>query len=543
VNQAFSAIKVILDEKKTLLVLEGALLNINEALKEVLINTEEDSGPCEGKITISDGLNPVQTFKFEEMTDHIKKNQYPMVNSVFIADRNYSVQKQVEETPIIAGEHFSIDFHKDTFIDLNGRPLKYSLEMPGEHIEVPSWLSLRELSLMGTPPEDFWPYKKNICIKASNEYKSVTVEITLNVRLSYFTVVKRVLYFLGYVFTSYKFWQHSDKIYNVLCKKRYRHVKVFKVRCSGKEIALIMDPIILINDEIRRISRALIMSLAKEESYLLNQNNDGSLNKGKLIEKIIQYSSYHNKYQGLKSFNKDLVHQLILNEMTLRRIGNEKKTLEIFEEIKSKWVDLVEYCGNEGFIIRSKNLASELQARNINVSLVNNNSEYSWENKVEDSESLVSSPTKRSIEKELILSPNIIGDIPKINIGLLKDAIIAYAFENQSVSGSRYEISIQSKEVLDVASSLRRFLKLDLLNLVLNSPKQLGYGVKYRFDGNKLVFYGKPEEELENKILVVQIVTRRGWILKEVEIQGVQGGNGNLNLNNDTTIESINAEL
>jgi len=525
VTQAFSAIKVILDEKKKSLVLEGALLNINEALVKLLINVEDESEGCQGKITISDGLNPVQIHNFNKVSDFIETNKQPF-------SEKYSVQKQVESgPPIVAGEPFSIVFDTKTFADSNGRPLTYSLEMPDPKIVNPSWIALRGLTLMGTAPEDYLPYNVKFVIKAKNEYKSVLIPFNLSVKLSFWTYMKRLLILIGYVFTAYKFWQHSDKIYNMLMKRSYKYPKIFKVNVGGGEISeQNVFPILLIGTKTLELSNTLLKGLKsylklkdKElvEYFIDSQNqSQGIINRQKVVEEIenMVHQSVVDEdgkrlfaYQNEDVDNKEVIHQLIVNRLVLKRISmkSEKLTRTTFNKMKSKWADLVEFHNNlsGGFFVKDLKLAEELQLLNIDVANLLDN-QYS----AGDTEERL---IRNSLSKELISKTD-----SRINIDLLKDAIIAHAFDCQNLKTSRNFIQIQSKELLSNSSGcLKSFFKSDMVDLMQNSTKHLGYGLKYEFVGNKIVFSGKLEGKIHNKAVVVQLITKRGWILREFVIK------------------------
>jgi len=525
VTQAFSAIKVILDEKKKSLVLEGALLNINEALMKLLINLENENEECKGKITISDGLNPVQTHDFDKISDYIETNKQPF-------SEQYSVQRQVENAPpIVAGEPFSIVFADRTFTDSNERPLTYSLEMPDSNIVTPSWIALRELTLMGTAPEDYMPYKMEFVIKAKNEYKSLLIPFTLSVKLSFWTYMKRLLILIGYMFTAYKFWQHSDKIYNVVMKRSYKYPKIFKVDAGGEISEKIVFPIRLIDEKTRNLSRVILneikahLKLKDKELIEYFIESQGIINKQKLaetIENVVLQSVVHKNgkriftYQSEDGETRELIHQLIANELTLKRIGlrSEKATKIIFNKTKPKWADLVEYQSSSGFLVKDLKLIEELQLLNVDVmNLLGNQFEnvpnYSMDNDTEEN----------SISRGFILKKD-----AKINIGLLKDAIIAHAFNCQNLNTSRSFIQIRSKELMASKSCLKNFFGRNKVDLMQNSTKHLGYGLRYEYVGNRIVFSGKLEERVANRAVAVQITTKRGWILREFFIK-VEGEN------------------
>jgi len=252
------------------------------------------------------------------------------------------------------------------------------------------------------------------------------------------------------------------------------------------------------------------------------------------------------EYKDKDNSHKLSVQNLIINGLTMKRLKfkEEKKTLEIYEKIKTKWIDLVDMDHNTSqFFIKNKNLAHVLQSYGINITELLSQAETAEEEFESLSGLTVSSASKASMEKELILSKVSEKDSSKINIGLLKDAILAYAFDRQNVYATRNQIFIQSRELIasDQGSKgrLRRFLKLDMVGLVQSSTKELGYGLKYKIVGNKVIFYGKLEDEIKSRTVVVQIVSKRGWILKEFFIQDA----ANQLHHRSTIIDFVNIEL
>jgi len=70
-----------------------------------------------------------------------------------------------------------------TFTDDHNSTLKYSLKMPNPQQELPSWISLRGLVLMGTPPEKYSPLSYEFLLVAENEFRSETVPFTLKIHI------------------------------------------------------------------------------------------------------------------------------------------------------------------------------------------------------------------------------------------------------------------------------------------------------------------------------------------------------------------------
>ena len=140
------------------LLLEGALQDINSALEKLLINVEKDGQPCEGNVTVLDGLNPPLMESCDDIVPYFKINGQPKMQE------KHSVQSQIDKAPvIIAGERFNIDFNESTFVDPNGRPLAYSLEMVDKKTELPGWISLRGQSLSGTQVEIIFIFNQENC--------------------------------------------------------------------------------------------------------------------------------------------------------------------------------------------------------------------------------------------------------------------------------------------------------------------------------------------------------------------------------------------
>ena len=69
-----------------------------------------------------------------------------------------------------------------------------------------------------------------------------------------------------------------------------------------------------------------------------------------------------------------------------------------------------------------------------------------------------------------------------------------------------------------------RFFKLDLRPLALGSSSKIGYGIKYKILDDVLRFSGFVNRDMKDKTIVVQVMNKRGKILKELWIRGVESG-------------------
>ena len=556
-KKSYAGVKTTFNEENSIL-LEGSLLHINEALSHIIINVEENYvASCEGRIIVNDDLNPTINRTYSEISDFFNINDYPTMNE------DLTVQSQVSQVIVYSDQHFIIELDSETFKDSFGQALEYSLTMPNHEVSSYTWLNLRGLSLMGTPPDQFWPYKIEVAIRAKNQFKDIYVPFTLEIRLSFVTIMKRLMLLVTYLFSAYKFWQHSDKIYNVVYQKSYRHPRDLNIKVAQEISDQIITPIIFID---RKSENSSLLILQKLEKYVEKELalKSGTVNQAKVIDyftdlktsqigkpriaKAIEniiYGIFDSKTNILKLysqgeiFDKRLLIKLVTNNLIFKRLSlsSEKATQQVFERIKYNWAGLVLNTKDPyEFPIHNANLfltlrrlglePQEIASADPELSIA----DYSIDNQLVDMSSMSqstfgysqltssNSPTqKRSIEKEFIISAEL---KKKINFGLLKDVISAHAFQNHNIPCERYSVVISLKEQeLDNQTSwdrVKKFLKFNLRDLVFASQKNLGYGLKYKLVRNVLHFYGVPSIDIKGKTLVIQIVSKKGWILKEL---------------------------
>ena len=91
-------------------------------------------------------------------------------------------------------------------------------------------------------------------------------------------------------------------------------------------------------------------------------------------------------------------------------------------------------------------------------------------------------------------------------------------------------INIVTRELTDGYSFLPRFinkfLKYDLQHLLVNRSGEIGYGITYKVVNNVLVFSGTPTDDLLDRTLIIQVISRRGQIMKELWLRGVDERSG-----------------
>ena len=534
--------------------LQGTLIDTNEALKRISVNLDEDLQVCPGSVTLNDGLNLELTKPYDDISQYFKNNEFPKLNL------NVSPQGQLDAASTKMGYFFSVLLNESAFI---GQNLEYKLQYNAY-----SWLNLNDLFLSGTPPEQIWPpqslrfweRKYDLGLIVANEYKYIAVPLTLTVSISILYALK----ILGEIVTVIGFYIYFPKILNVFCKKRYRYPKNLLIKVGEEITSEYILPIAFISVELtasKFIIKKLENSIAAEvkESiapkpdllgYLLDSDGH-NIDEDKLIRTIHKVTSSlasekqieFKQYIEASPLKKKLIEQLILNELVNRLIKRkqERETLLMFGRIKSKWLELVQKgeLAPWQLCINQAKLEKELEMNGINISKLDEH-----ELKIKKSDLLPSvGPTRNSkMELSNSLDDNIIKtkmkplDVEllresrpdqlkhsknmKINLNLLSRALVGYAFEQQHlyIRSSRINVDVMEKieSHFMPLRIIKEFLKLDLKNIFQHSRSSKGYGIDYDTEDDCLGIFGTPNMNFKGKIIVMQIMTRRGRILREI---------------------------
>ncbi len=489
----YSVQKTTLNFFQTKIILEGPLLSINEALKGLFIDLKGNQTEVEAIITIDDNLNAPLPTAIKNATQFFKINQMPLQNN------NHTIQAQIEKFSFVSGQSFSINLNSETFYDINDEALHYSLS--GE----PDWIILNGLSLIGTPPKTFFPSKINLVMIAKNEFKKGSVEFTITYTASFAIIIRQLVIYCGYLFSLYKFWLHFDKFFNILGKRFYQYPKEYQVEICQEVTDTMVAPIKFIAKEmkiIRIILNELRKHYAASEKLLISHFSDSSdmIDQQKLVQSIqdmIKTSlSYENKRRlysysrGTKDFQ-DLINQLVANEIILEKIKQpeEKLTLSVFNQIKPRWIEFVKRdCSQLGFSVNRNAL-----------------------------EELCCSKNDESSSVPLIKSG--------VNFDLLEIAIKVHSYKTHNLKKKQAGIKIRSKEKkvgFSLWFKIKEFLKLNLVDLKNESQDELGYGLKYSIENNELRFGGVVAANMFDTSVVVQLVNKKGLIMREIEIYGVE---------------------
>jgi len=447
---------------------------------------------------VIDGMNPSVIVCLQDIKKYFQIYDSPIVNS------NKPIQKQIDDVPLYTGQYFSIIFDSDTFKDSHPETpqLQYKLILnTTENNEtIPSWISLNGLTLRGIAPEEFFNRDIGFALIANNEFKNLTVPFKLHIRISTPYAMKLGVKFGPYIVTLIGLLITANKIYNVLCKRRYRYRKNFFVQIGQEITNEKIFPLFFIKQE--KIESHLIFNEIMKKSMDGNlEEEDGTLvAKEKILEEIketVEEKIPLKKRNKLKIYlrgvdcRKQIVEKLVINKLIFWRLEKDGVTKKVFEEIKNKWPEIVEWdLISSGFKVNMKRFDQVLPA-NIKESIadITNDSEENFLQKNER----------------------------RLNMNLLIDAIEAYIFERHCIDELAIKCRIEFKEKLE-RNWINSFLKRDLESLNYNQPPKVSYGIDCRFEDDSLVFYGIPCKNFKDKTLVIQITNKRHRIRKEIWI-------------------------
>jgi len=485
VHRPYGSLLPTITDGKSHLSLEGSLVEINTALKNLTVDLTNIEG-CSAEMLAMDGMNPSITVKINDVTKHFQINTPPIPNK--------SVQKQIDDIPVYTGQYFSITFDSDTIKDIHPDiSLQYKLVLNAtENNEtLPSWISLNDLTLKGIAPEEFFGREIGFALIATNEFKNLTVPFVLHVRISSTYVAKLIARYSPYILTLVGLIIKANMIYNVVCKKRYRHDKEFIVQVGQEITNKIIFPIAFIGQE-KVESQKIFDYMMKKKRFI---SEEGILDKVKIMECIqetvkekipVKERNQLEVYLYGVSSRKQIVERLVVYKFISQQLNRERTTRKTFEKIKNRWVDIIEW--NNDFQVNQSKLSKILES--FGVLQDKGSSNYS---------SLLGKSNTR------------------LNYDLLVNALESYAFECQSIDMFAIKCTVEIKERLP-GGCLKSVLKGDIHPINYDSPLKVNYGVNCRFENSSLIFSGTPCEDFKRKDLVVQIANGRLRILKEIWI-------------------------
>lgn len=541
--------------KQSTITIDGLLADVNTALQKLIVNLN-DTAPCDGSITVSDNLNPPLTQEVANISRYFIINQTPI--------QNMSVQDQIDKYSVKSGGEFLIPLNPLTFVDANGLPLTYTLTMQPNKTVPPNWLALRGLDLIGTLPDELFPSDIQLCITASNGYKSVDITFTLSVGLSLIYILTFLIKYVGLPYAAFRL---RYQIYNILCKRRYRYPKDFSLKVN-EEISLQGFPTIRFIAEEQKESELIIKELEvatlKKMQANFQENKNMSkpivvyfldpdtqiLNQDKLSLAIddAANSLLNARKDSLKLYfskinpNSEMTKRLIANKLIMRQLNLklEKTTKKAFDALKLQFTEFVDYSSPS--YMNNTELEDKIATYCSKLPSHASNRPRASQRRDDLNTSLISlvplshenDKRQLNLRTELIDSgQRRISDIPQvhsfgINEALLKQALSVYIFRRHSFDVNLVNVGVVIKKRRSKASSLRkvmeflqleclmRYLKLDLGVLPVMEGRTHFCGIRHSIDNSVLHVSGTPEEKLQGETLVIQVVKKNGKILMEL---------------------------
>jgi len=511
-SRHYGSLVPMISRDKSQLVLEGSLRDLNAALREIVINLPQKVISCDGEIIIDDKLNPVMMVDVKNISRLLNRNKPPGLNDQW----NITIQDQIDKESLKTGQYFQIKLSQKTFSDryTQVEDLNYQLVFikgKNETNVLPGWLSFSDMTLMGTAPEEILDRDFEFKLVVKNEFQEFRVPFTLHVNISSSFVLKLLMKYSPYILSVVGLLISANKIFNIICKSTYKHPKNFYLRIGQEVTSEVIFPVAFIREETQEAKKILrliekkigaVGSRSKNEflSYFMR---DGNIDKLKVLA-IIKESLNELTYQEKKTFSlylegheeefhpRRLVNQVIINTLTndLLKSNEERETKGYFEKIKGKWPLFVEWdLLNSSFKIHDDKF-----------------------NKLFQKDNLTESTLTNDMENGLL-------DNIKVNIDLLKDAILAYAFECQNIDAQPVFTQLNVKEKIKT-NFLKRFLKLDLGESPYREKGKIGFGIGYSREYSTLCFNGIVKSDMRNKTIVIQITDLKHKILRELWLFG-----------------------
>jgi len=485
---------------------EGNLKDINAAIKSIVVDfAAANSTNCGANFTIQDGLNKPLTVSLTDAASLFLPNHPPELNN-----KTLTVQQQINAIDVFTGQQFMIDLDKDTFKDNYSEALTYQLVMANSDTEqVPKWLSLTGLKLRGNPPEETLP-DIELAIIAKNEFKQIREPFKLHVKISLAYFLKLLTKYGSYVISFIGVVLSLNKIFNVIGKGYYKHPKEY-ILDSGENITSeTIAPIFFIHKEKRErnlllkhlekyLSRRLQLKKIKRSTLVTYFANSDSkqLDQQKIVntlEEIVSELSTKDRkilsnYCSTKNPRKSLIDQLIVDQLILWQLAQDKETKSIFNKVKGKWTHMVHWNSSLSKFTLNQTKFEKVLEENVPSSQKDSTLQLN-----DDSSTLLISE--------------------RVNLDLLKGSVLAYAFETHQIDSLPAKVDVSMKEQIE-HNFIWRFLKRDLKKI-----DKVNYGINWDITDDTLSFSGIAKSNLEGKNLVIQISTSRDWILKEIWIRG-----------------------
>lgn len=289
------------------------------------------------------------------------------------APRNFIlIANQVQDITIISGSRFIITLDKDTFLDDDKDFLTYTLFSTGESDSIPNWITFKGLELSGTPP-DALPHYVNLKLVANDKFQSAEQQFRIRVYPSAGYIISLIATYIGPLVGLAGLYMNIIKVYNIVGKKYFIHPEMFRLsldlikKRTKMPFAVFMGYYLVEANLIwKQILSALFLEEKKQkklgmknkilkrvsadfvaEYFRIPENRGIDMEKiTDSIKKACQFlfanpksaelmRNYKTKIEEIKYIITDRIVNFQINSKI------ERGTLEKFNEVKSKWMNLV----------------------------------------------------------------------------------------------------------------------------------------------------------------------------------------------------------
>ena len=436
--------------------------------------------------------------------------------------------------------------------------------MQDSDTQVPDWLTIKEFTISGTPPEQLTGRKIDLVFVVKNEYQTTQLAFTLNIEISLAYALKLIFSYVGGLLTVFGLVFYFPKIYNILFKIAYRYPRDFTLVIGETITEQMIYPIPFIADAftesrliLEYLSKKILREIkSKKKEEIVTYFTDPithQLDHQKLTQTIQEVAvEIRNKnpsklelYTSGVDSRKVLIRRLVANDITIKLLdtSREKETKKAFDNIKRNLFDYIVFsgCSDDGICEFSVNkekleILSDIEEKSVIISSVvkehgimphkskqvNDLNSSKFEVQMMSSDTFFESNT---IIKELTVKEELPVRTQNININLLADVIEAYAFNmhNLDVEAVDVEIEVREQRPISGFKRIRQFLKWDLQLIGFYKKGQhVIYGLSYEVRRGCLVFQGVPDWDMKNKKIVIQIMSKRGRILRELWLFGME---------------------
>ena len=534
------------EDNKTVDIL-GSIFETNDILKNITVNLDSPF-VCAAKVIVTDFLNPIITMIIPDVSLYFQENFAPgLVNDSIIQDK---VNKQNFTT----GSYFVILLEQTMFNQTNVKVDLANREDFG-------WIFQSGFLISGTPPEPslprFWPMEHRLTLNISNDYKITPIEIVMRVHISseyYLGLLVKILGLIGV-------WIYFVFLGNVLLKSFYRHPKNWTLKINQIITPEVIFPIAFIKPELKeanfivsRLSKSVAEQLGKTSvsaSQLVEHffiPGTRKIDQTKLFEIIatVEESLLPKEKDKIKRHlsqtisKKEMIEHLVLNKLVKLQLSTkqEKLTKKAYNKVKKPWSRIIKKANSPlwQFYVDESLLRAELQTKGFDLSTIRrsddesrqhpaNASNNDEEEKLDDLPRNSQGQNKNDLEVELLSNSDHSDhdEAPQINFGLLVRALIAHAFSGHHINCDNINLNIFSKEKSRgyscVPRILNRFFKWDLRPLSLSKGTNLGCGIEYKEKDDMIEFYGQVQRGMSGKTIVIQIYSRKGFILRELWLE------------------------